>query len=422
MNAEIVTIGTELLLGQIVDTNAAYMAQALNSIGVSVLYKTTVGDNTSRMREVLTRALERADIVITSGGLGPTEDDLTRNIAAEVTGRRLVLHEELLKQIKNLFLEREWKFKPNNKRQAYIPEGAIPIENPQGTAPGYIIDAKQGILISIPGVPREMKYLMQHAVLPYLKKKVGKTQIITYKVLKICGLGESDVDHRISDLIQISSNPSIGLLAHSGQIDIRITAEADTPQHADTLISVLEEKIRERLPHQIFGSDKETQETVIVQLLREHNLSLAIAEMNTGGHIGQRLVTVPDSYDAFRGGIVVTDKPSLQKLLNIPERILNEYGAISLEIAEKMAESVKGICQADIGLGVSGYTRSAGGKVIDKSVPSFIVVSNADGSFATKEYKMSGSVELVQTRIANIALELVRRTILMGGWGDEEME
>lgn len=416
MNAEIVTIGTELLLGQIIDTNAAYMAQQLNSIGVSVLYKTTVGDNALRIKEVLARALERVDLVITSGGLGPTEDDLTRNIAAEVTGRKLILHEELLQQIKNIFLERGREFKPNNKRQAYIPEGAIPIENPQGTAPGYIIEAKQGILLSIPGVPQEMKYLMQHTVLPYLKKKSGKTQIITYKVLKICGMGESDVDYTISDLIKNSSNPSIGLLAHSGQIDIRITARADTPQHAHTRIAGLEKKIRERLPDQIFGSDDETQETVIVQLLREHDLTLALAEMNTGGHIAQKLVTVPDSHDVFRGGVVVPDKQSLQKLLNIPKYMFNEHEIISLEIAKKMAESVKGICQADIGLGVSGYTRSAEGKVIDKSVPSFIAVSNADGSFATREYKLSGSGELVQSRVANIALELVRRVILMGGW------
>jgi nicotinamide-nucleotide amidase len=309
-------------------------------------------------------------------------------------------------------LEREWTFKPNNKRQAYIPEGAIPIENPQGTAPGYIIETKQGILISIPGVPREMKYLMQHTVLPYLKKKLGKTQIITYKVLKICGLGESDVDHRIRDLIKNSSNPSIGLLAHSGQIDIRITAEADTLQHADALIGGLEEKIRERLPYQIFGSDDETQEAVIVQLLREHDLTLALAEMNTGGHIAQRLVTVPDSHDVFRGGVVVTDKSSLQKLLNIPEGILDKHGVISLEIAKKMAALVKNICQADVGVGVTGYTRSAEGKVIDKPVSSFIAVSNADGSFATREYKMSGSVKLVQTRVANIALELLRRVLL----------
>jgi len=388
------------------------MAKKLNSIGVSVLYKSTVGDNALRMKEVLARALERADIVITSGGLGPTEDDLTRNVAAEVTGRKLILSEELLAQIKNIFQEREIVFKPNNKRQAYIPEGAIPIENPQGTAPGYIIEAKQGILLSVPGVPREMRYLMQHAVLPYIKKKLGKTQIIKYKVLKLCGIGESDVDHTISDLIKTASNPSIGLLAHSGQIDIRITVNADTPQHADSLIAGLEEKIRKRLPYQIFGSDDETQESVIVRLLRECNLSIAIAEMNSGGHIGQRLVTVLNSHDVFRGGVIVTDKSSLRKLLDIPEPVLDKYGMISLGVAKQMAESVKKLCGADIGLGVCGYTRSAEGKVIDKSVPSFIAVSKTDGSFATKEYKMSGSAGLVQTRVANIALELVRRTLL----------
>jgi nicotinamide-nucleotide amidase len=422
MNAEIVTIGTELLLGQIVDTNAAYMAQQLNTIGVSVLYKTTVGDNVSRMKEVLSRALDRADIVLTSGGLGPTEDDLTRKIAAEVTGRKLVLNETLLTQIQGFFLERGWAFKPNNKRQAYIPEGAIPIENPQGTAPGYIIEAKQGILISIPGVPREMKYLLQQTVLPYLKKKLGRTQIIKYNVLKLCGIGESDVDHRISDLIKTSTNPSIGLLAHLGQIDIRLTAKADTPQHADALIAELEEKIRARLPYQIFGSDDDTQESVLVQLLREHSLRLAIAEMNTGGHIGQRLTAVPDSYDVFRGGIVVTDKFSLRNLLNIPERVLDEHGVISLETSKYMAEAVKELCEADIGLGISGYTRSAKEKVLDTSVPSFVAVSKIDGSFTIQEYKMSGSPELIQTRVANIALEFLRQIILMGREGDGEVE
>ncbi len=412
MNAEIVTIGTELLLGQIVDTNAAYIAQQLNTIGVSVLYKTTVGDNAVRMKEVLSRALERVDVVITSGGLGPTEDDLTREIASEVTGRNLILNEQLLTQIEKIFQERGRVFKPNNRRQAYIPEGAIPIENPQGTAPGYIIEAKQGILISIPGVPREMKYLMQQTVLPYLKRKLGTTQIIKYKILKLCGIGESDVDHIIADLIKTSSNPSIGLLAHLGQIDIRITAKADTPQQADSLIVGLEEKIRARLPYQIFGVDDDTQEAVIVRLLREHDLNLAIAEMNTGGHIGQRLIAVPNSYGVFCGGIVVTDTLSLQKLLSIPECILDEYGMISLETSKYMAESVKKLCGADVGLGVSGYTHSTQKKVIDTSVPSYIAISKADGSFTTEEYRMAGSAELVQTRVTNIALELLRRTIL----------
>jgi nicotinamide-nucleotide amidase len=412
MYAEIVTIGTELLLGQIVDTNAAYMAQQLNAIGVSVLYKTTVGDNPLRMKAVLSKALERVDVVITSGGLGPTEDDLTRDIAAEVTGRKLVLNETLLAQIRGIFQERGMVFKPNNARQAYIPEGAIPIENPQGTAPGYIIETEQGIVISVPGVPREMEYLMQHTVLPYLTKKLGKAQTIKYKVLRLCGIGESEVDDTISDLITTSANPTIGLLVHSGQVQIRITAKAGTPQQADDLIAGLEQRVRERLPYQIFGSDAETQEAVVVRLFCERNLSLALAEMNTGGHIGQRLTAVSDSHDMFRGGVVVTERASLPKLLWMPEHILDAYGMISLETAKQMAASVKNLCGADVGLGVSGYTQSAEGKVIDPAVPSFIAVHKADGSFVTKEYRLSGSAELIQTRVANLALELLRRVLL----------
>ena len=412
MNAEIVVIGTELLLGQIIDTNAAYMAQELNKIGVGVLYKSTVGDNAGRMREVLSRALERADVVITSGGLGPTEDDLTRQIAAEVTGRKLVLHPELLAQIQQIFTQRKMPFTENNAQQAYIPEGAIPIENPQGTAPGYIIEDKQGILISLPGVPREMTYLMQTTVLPYLRKKLGKFQIITSRVLKLCGTGESTVDYAIRDLIQISSNPSIGLLAHLGQIDIRITAKADSAAEAEQRIGELEARVRERLPGQIFGADHETQEGVLVRLLEEHQLSLALAETNTGGHIGQRLIGVPGIDAVFRGGVVLTDRASYGRLLSFPEDILEQHGMMSPETAKHLARAVKERCGASLGLGTTGYRQSREGKIVDPAVPSFLAIHTADGEYITKEYHVSGPPDLIQTRVTNIALEMLRRTIL----------
>lgn len=412
MNAEIVAIGTELLLGQIVDTNAVYMAEHLNRIGVGVLYKTIVGDNPQRMREVLSRALERVDVVITSGGLGPTEDDLTREIAAQVTGRELVLHPKLLEQIRQIFTERNMPFKDNNKRQAYIPEGAIPIENLQGTAPGYIIENKQGILLSIPGVPREMKYLMQHAVLPYLKEKLGRSEIIKYRLLKLCGTGESNVDHVISDLIASSSNPTIGLLAHLGQIDIRITAKADRAEEADDLIEELEQKIRQRLPYSIFGVDEEIQEGVIAKLLRENHLSLAIAETNTGGHIAQQFIPLPEMTQIFRGGIVAADAESLYRLLKIPRNMTDQYGLMSMETAKRMARAVKESCGAKIGLGISGYPHSREGRIADPSIPVYIALHNADDTFTTKEYRLSGPPEIIQTRVKNIALELLRRVIL----------
>ena len=412
MNAEIVAIGTELLLGQIVDTNAAYMAEELNKIGVGVLYKSTVGDNAGRMREVLSRALERADVVLTCGGLGPTEDDLTREIAAQVTGRSLVLHPELLAQIQQIFTQRHMPFTENNKQQANIPEGAIPIENPQGTAPGYIIETEQGILISLPGVPREMKYLMQATVLSYLRRKLGKFQIITSRVLKLCGIGESTVDYAIRDLIQRSSNPTIGLLAHVGQIDIRITAKADSADEAAQRIGELEAKVRDRLAGQIFGVDQETQESVLGSILEERQLSLAVAETNTGGHISQRLISVPGIDAVFRGGVVLTDCESCRRLLSLAEDALDAHDLINLETAKRLAWAVKDRCGATLGLGIAGYRESREGQIIDPAVPSFLAIHTAEGEYITKDYYISGPPDVIQTRVTTIALEMLRRTIL----------
>ena len=411
MIAEIVTIGTELLLGQIVDTNAAYIADQLYRIGVGVVYKSTVGDHPDRMREVLKRALDRADVVITSGGIGPTEDDLTREIAAEVTGRQLVFHEHLFVQIQQIFRKRSLTFSENNRRQAYIPEGAITIENPQGTAPGYIIEDKRGILLSLPGVPREMKFLMQETVLPYLKEKSG-AQTIKYRVLKLCGTGESQVDHLIGDLIRETTNPEIGLLAHLGQIDIRIAAKATTEEEADRLIAELERKIRERLPHQIFGEDADTQEGVIVKLLQARHQTLAIAESNSSGHITQQCSAIPGIERVLRGSVVVMGPEPLQRLLPQAQERLKGDEFISMETAKAMALAVAHTCGAYIGLGISGVRQSKHSRIIDDPVPTYIALYKKDGSFVIQEYQLSGPPEIVRTRVKNMALELLRRDIL----------
>ncbi len=419
MNAEIVTIGTELLLGQIIDTNAAYIADQFNRIGVSVLYKSTVGDNAGRMREVLTRALERADVVITSGGLGPTEDDLTRQIAAEVTNRKLVLHQDLLEQIQRIFRNRRYTFNDNNVRQAYIPEGAIPIENPQGTAPGYIIEDERGIVVSLPGVPREMKYLMQQTVLPYLRQKQGASHVITYKILKLCGIGESTVDYTIRDLIQTSTNPSIGLLAHPGQVDIRIAAKAESVEQAAPLIEQIEAHIRERLPTQIYGTDDDTQESMLCRLLHEREVTLALAETNTGGHIGQRLTSVPHSEPVFCGGIVASGPQSLQRLLPIPAEHFTQHDMHSMDTAICMAHAVKEQCGTDIGMGLTGLRQSREGHIAEPAAPSYCAVCTEDGTVITQEYHVSGSPEVIQTRVSNSALEFLRR-ILLGIAGEHD--
>ena len=229
-NAEIVAIGSELLLGQIVDTNSAWMAQRLSDLGVNLFFKTIVGDNPGRMKDVIGRALDRADFVITSGGLGPTQDDLTREIIAEVCGRKLVRDPGLLDQIDTRFRRRGMIMTPNNERQADIPEGAIPVENPNGTAPSFIVEHEKGVIFALPGVPHEMKWLFENEVTPYARRKWDLSETITYRVLKVTDMGESSVDHEIGDLIANSSNPTVGVLAHPGQVDVRITAKGVEPR------------------------------------------------------------------------------------------------------------------------------------------------------------------------------------------------
>lgn len=237
MKAEIIAVGTELLLGQIVDTNSAHIAQQLTTVGLDLHFKATVGDNLERLKTTLGNALGRSDIIITTGGIGPTLDDLTREAVAEVLGRPLVFQPHLHDQITDFFKRVGRAMSPNNRKQAYIPEGAIPIENPVGTAPGFIAEHNGKAIISVPGVPHEMRHFMEHSVLPYLRNKLGVQEVIQSRVLKLFGIGESMVDDRIKDLIEKGTNPTIGLLAHTqiGEIHIRLTAKAADKSKAEAL-------------------------------------------------------------------------------------------------------------------------------------------------------------------------------------------
>lgn len=276
MNAEIITIGTELLLGEIVDTNAVYIARRLRDIGLDLYYMTTVGDNLERIARVVDIALNRANVVITTGGLGPTVDDVTREAVAQATGRRLVLHPELLAQIEAFFRRLGREMKENNRRQAYIPEGAIPIPNPVGTAPGFIVETERGVVICLPGVPREMEHLMEHAVVPYLRERFHLRGVIKVRVLRTVGIGESDIDAAIGDLMT-SANPTVGLAAHAGQTDVRITAKAESEEEADRLLEDMARRVYARLGDAIYGEGQETVEEVVARLLHARGWRLAYA-------------------------------------------------------------------------------------------------------------------------------------------------
>ena len=286
MQAEIVMIGTELLLGEIVDTNAAMFAKALRDIGMDLLYKTTVGDNEDRIVGVLDIALDRSDVILTSGGIGPTVDDMTRQCVARATGRKLVYSKALENQIASRFRNFGREMADNNKRQAYIPEGAIPLENPMGTAPCFLSeDAKgRGCVISLPGVPRELDYMLHKVVIPILIDRMGGSKITKVRVLRTCAVGESNIDRVIGDLMT-ESNPTVGLAAHAGQTDVRVTAKADTEEEADALIAPMEAELRKRLGVAIYGTGKETVAEVVGNLLRGEGLTIGVVDTLTDGQI-----------------------------------------------------------------------------------------------------------------------------------------
>jgi nicotinamide-nucleotide amidase len=340
MHAEIVMIGTELLLGELVDTNANRLAKALREIGLDIYYKTTVGDNEARIAEVLNLALDRSDVIITSGGIGPTVDDITRQAVADATGRKLVYSHDLEAQIAERFRSFGREMGENNKRQAYIPQGALPLSNPVGTAPCFLSEDTRGrgFVISLPGVPRELEYMMEKKVLPLLAERMGGAKVTQIRVLRTCAVGESNVDRIIGDLMT-TKNPTIGLAAHAGQTDVRITAKADTKAQAGSLIESLEAEVRQRLGVAVYGVEKETVPEVIGQLLAKKKLKLGVIDTLTGGLLSRDLI------DAGFGELIPADLHSidvsgaLQKagLVAQADAQNEDHRALSMDLAQYIA-------------------------------------------------------------------------------------
>ncbi len=342
MHAEIVMIGTELLLGEIVDTNANRLALALRDIGLDLYYKTTVGDNLTRMTEVLDLALDRSDVIITSGGIGPTVDDVTRQAVADATGRKLVYSTELEAEIAARFSRFGRPMADNNKRQAYIPEGATPLTNPVGTAPCYLSEDVngRGCIISLPGVPRELGHMMENTVIPLLIERMGGIKVTRVRVLRTCAVGESNIDRGIGDLMT-AGNPTVGLAAHVGQTDVRITAKADTEDEADTLVAGMEKKLRERLGVAVYGVGKVTVAEVVGDLMQEKSLKLGVVDTLTGGQLARDLV------ESGYSDLVTTDlsPANLTEALKDSEADISdptdveEARSLALALAERVAPS-----------------------------------------------------------------------------------
>ena len=406
MKAEIIAIGSELLLGQLVDTNSSYIAKRLAEHGIELIQTSTVGDDLSRIEEVLREAIQRSSIVITTGGLGPTEDDLTREGVANVFKRPLAFQPHLMEQIEAMFKRRGFRMAENNRKQAYIPEGAIPIENPKGTAPGFIMEYPTGSILSIPGVPFEMKYLMENAVIPYVKKRFAlKHEIIQYKVLRACGLGESAIGLQINDLMKEGNNPSVGTLASLGDIKIRITAKASHPEEATAMIQRVEEEIRNRLGSLIYGVDEETLQGNITRELERFKLTLSVVEAFTGGNISQKLTGT--SSPSFIHGTVLPSQISQRQFLGLSEEAFNSLKKTPVRFTDSLAKKCRIESEVSLGLAMFGKIGEEQKKG-EYRVETYYSLSTAEG-VENQEHTLGGELWTVRERASIIALDLLRK-------------
>jgi nicotinamide-nucleotide amidase len=361
------------------------------------------------MKEVIREAAKRSQIVITTGGIGPTEDDLTREVIAEVFQRPLTFQPHLMEQIETLFKKRGFRMVESNRKQAYIPKGSIPIENPKGTAPGFIVEHSNGSIISIPGVPPEMEYLMENTVIPYLRKRFDiKHEVIQYRVLRACGLGESAIGLQIKDLMKESRNPSVGTLASIGDIRIRITAKAQSPEEASNLIQKMEQEIRKRLGVLIYGVDNETLQGNIARELEKLNLTLSVVETYTGGIISQKLASTGST--SFVQGVVLPTEASQKRFLSLSSEIFNSLKEDSKRFTDSLAQKALNEFKTDFGLAMFGKIAEKQGEG-EYRIETYYSLSTSTG-IENQEYSLGGEPWMVRERASIIALDMMRKYLL----------
>ena len=358
MRCEFVAIGTELLLGQIVNSNAAWVGEQLALAGIDCVYHVTIGDNRQRMIDTIQQALDRSDAVIVSGGLGPTQDDITREVIAEVMGTKLIRDDEIADRIRHRFESRGRVMSENNLRQADIPDGGIAIPQMPGTAPGLVCPVGDKVIYAVPGVPFEMKMMCEECVIPDLQKRSGVTAVIKSRVLKTWGQTESGLDEMLTERmahLDASGRATIAFQASGIEgLKVRVTVKAGTEEEAAQILAEEEAAVRDVIGEYVFGSDDETMESVILQLLRERGMTLAVAESVTGGMVGARLTSVPGSSDVLRGGIVAYASDVKFSLLDVPEGPV-----VTPDTARAMADGVRKTLKADVGISTTGVAGPA---------------------------------------------------------------
>lgn len=409
MIVEVVAVGTELLLGQIVNSNAAFIAAALADHGIDANHQQVVGDNLNRIADSITLALGRSDAVIVTGGIGPTQDDMTREAICAATGLEMVFSEEYATELREWFAARGRVMPESNLRQAQYPSGAVMLPNPKGTAPGLVIPFQGKNIFCVPGVPAEMEYLLESEVLPRLADVNGGAVLVS-RLLRTWGRGESDVAETLDDLYLGSTNPSIAFLASAGEIKIRITAKAGDEGEANALIAPMEEEIRARLGDIIFGVDDQTIGQILVDLLQSEGLTIGTAESMTGGLVSSALSAAPGSSSVFRGGLVAYDSELKRSLLSVADT----SRVVTAEVAEEMANGGRKLLGADVVVAITG---SAGPEPLEKPAGTYYVAIATPEMTRSREMTMVGDRERVRAHAVTAALQLTRLALIGRWWG-----
>lgn len=410
MKSEILCVGTEILLGDIVNTNSQFISKELANLGIEVYHQSVVGDNPQRLLDELKLGFERSDIIITTGGLGPTQDDLTKETGAKFFNKKLVLDEKSLNELKEHFNRMGKSYSDgNNIKQAYFPEGSTIFPNPNGTAPGCAIKDKGKILIVLPGPPRETKPMFKNYVIPLLKKY--SSGIIKSKILRIYGLGESAMAERVSDFIENSINPTVAPYAKEEDIILRITARAAEEKEALSLIEPVEAQLKKILGINVYGEDDIKMEEVLGKLLIDKGYTLSCAESCTGGLIAAKLINYPGISKAFKEGIIAYSNESKITRLGVKKDTLDKYGAVSPEVAKEMAIGAAKTLNTDIGISTTGIAGPDGGTP-EKPVGLVYLGLYNRGEIKVKELRHAGTREMIRKRTTMNALDWIRRQIL----------
>jgi len=411
--AEIISVGTELLLGNIANTDAQDVSTLLSELGINVYFHTVVGDNPERLKHAVDIAKNRADIIITTGGLGPTFDDLTKQTLAEAFGLKLIFHEDVAEQIQSFFAKRlpHMKMTENNLRQAELPEGCVVFGNGVGTAPGCAFEAEGKHILMLPGPPRECRAMLANCVAPYLKK-LSDAEIHSHNI-HIFGLGESAVEDKLRPLMENMSNPTLAPYAKDGEMMLRLTAKATSKAQAEDMMLPVLAEVREVLGDIIYGIDTDSLENTVAMLLSEQEMTLATAESCTGGLLSKRLTDIPGISKTFLGGVTAYSNESKSKLLDVAPSLIIEKGAVSQEVALAMADGVRNSFGADIGVGITGVAGPA-----NDSVRAGIEVGTVFIAVTTKDYSKCISPKLffdrarIRIGATSHALDMIRRLLI----------